>query len=303
MLAANLVAVSSPAPFRTARVIANPISGQGTAKLKAEALAKALRDRGIDAELAFTEARGDGERLARENTADVVCVVGGDGSLREALEGLDPATPVAVLATGTANVLAMDLGMPRTPLGVADMVVNGRIQGLDVGRVNGQLTFLVVGVGFDGAAVADVERRRKGPITKSTYVRAVLSTLVHWKAPKLVVEADGERVPGSYGWVLISNVVKYGGFLRLAPDRKLDDGRFELFLFPGGTRRALMGYGLRALLMRRPGPKIQQLSVRQVRITSETAVPFEIDGDLGGETPVDFEILPDPRHLIVPSDV
>jgi diacylglycerol kinase family enzyme len=231
---------------------------------------------------------------------DLVVTVGGDGTLGEVLSALPIEIPVAVLPMGTANVLAGDLGLPRRVPDLLRAIAAGRTLDLDTARVNGRLSFLVLGVGIDGEIVRDVGRRRTGTITKAFYVSSVLRCLWRNRPPKLRVWVDGKPVPGHWGWVLVSNLVGYGGILRLSPERVLDDGLYEVFLFARGTRRALLGYGLRGLLGRLPGRSCKMVRARRVRVESDRPVPYEVDGDFGGETPVELEVAQGRHRLIVP---
>lgn len=290
-----------PIPFRRALVVANPVAGRGRARLRAEALVLGLEQRGVDTELFLTCARGDAAARVREADAvDLVVSVGGDGTLGEVLANLRPSVPVAVHPVGTANVLARDLCLPRNVAGTLAAIERGRTTEIDTARVNGRTSFLVVGVGIDGAIVRDVEERRRGPITKLFYLRSVLRALRGNRPARLTVVADGERLPGTYGWVLVSNIVGYGGVLRLSPERRLADGLFEVFPFPLGTRRALVGYGMAGLLRRLPGRCCKMVRAAHVRIEAESPTPYEVDGDYGGETPVELEVTPARHRLIVP---
>ena len=64
---------------------------------------------------------------------------------------------------------------------------------LDTAEVNGRLTFLCVGVGIDGHAVREVERRRTGAITKLIYVDAMLRVLRSYRPPELELEEGDDR--------------------------------------------------------------------------------------------------------------
>ncbi|MFT5049456.1 MAG: diacylglycerol kinase (ATP) [Chlamydiales bacterium] len=294
-------------PYASALVVANPIAGRGAGRARAQALTDALRAAGIDATLFLTGARGDAQQRVADlhgsagAVPEVVVVVGGDGTVGEVLGGLPPEIPLAVHAMGTANVLSLDLRLPRTVAGTVAMLQSGRLQGIDVAHVNGRLSFLVVGVGFDGAAVREVERLRRGPITKWNYVGAVLRVLRTWRAPRLSVEIDGRAIPGTYGWIVVSNLIGYGGILQLWKERKLDDGLYEVFLFEKATRLALVRYALAGFLGRLPGRSCRMLQARQVRIQSEVPVPYQVDGDQGGETPIDLQISSERFKLVVPA--
>ena len=289
-------------PFAHALLVVNPIAGRGSAGERAERLARGLEALGIGTEIFRTQARGDAaERVAKlAPEVDLVVTVGGDGTLGEVLSRLSVEIPVAVLPMGTANVLASDLRLPRRVPDLLRTIAAGRTVDIDTARVNGRLSFLVVGVGFDGEIVRDVERRRRGPITKAFYVTSVLRCLWHNRPPELRVWVDGESVPGLWGWVLVSNLVGYGGILKLSPERVLDDGLYEVYLFPRGTRRALLKYGLLGLLGRLPGRSCKMVRARRVRVESDRPVPYEVDGDFGGETPIEFEVAPERHRLIVP---
>lgn len=296
-----------PAPpavtFQRALVIANPVSGRGQAARAGRELAEGLNQRGIPAELFLTSAKGDAFSRLRADAEgpDLVVSVGGDGTLREVFEGLlDPEVPVAVLPFGTANVLALELGLSRNVPQTLEMIEAGRVTAIDVSQVNGHLSFLVVGVGLDGMTVRDVEERRDGPITKWTYVGAVARTLKGYRPPRLRLELDGEALEGEYGFVVASNVHGYGGLLQLDRGARIDDGLLEVYLFPTGTRRELVAAALRGMIHHLPGGAVGMRRARHIRVEAEEPVPYQVDGDLGGTTPVELEVGPRQYHLLVP---
>lgn len=284
-------------------VALNPIAGRGHARPDALVLSRVLEASGCDVELLETRAAGgdDGELRAAAARADRAVVIGGDGTFGRVLEVLPRELPVGLLPRGTANVLATDVGLPRDATRAAAAVLAGATTGLDLARVDGRLSFLVTGVGFDGAAVRDVDRRRCGrPITKLFYLSSVLRCLLRQREVPLSVEVDGALQDEPAGWVLVSNVIGYGALFRLSPSRRLDDGLYEVYLFPRATRRALLAYGLRGLLRRLPGGSVKMVRARHVRVTAAEPVPVEVDGDPGGDTPVEIEVA-EQQRLIVPE--
>ena len=291
------------APFRRALIVVNPISGRGRGMRAAQELEEGLRRSGVGTELVRTEARGAAFTLLRglSPEVDLVLAVGGDGTLREVLDGLvDPEIPVALLPYGTANVLAHELGLPRDVHHALEIILRGHRQALDVTHVKGHLSFLVTGVGIDAMAVRDVEERRHGTITKWSYVLALCRALLSYVPPRMRVELDGEALDGEFGFVLVSNTAHYGGLLRLERSSRLDDGRLEVYLFPTGSIPELAASVLRGVLRGLPGGAVEMRRARRVRIDSEEPVPYQIDGDFGGETPLEVELAPNQYRLLVP---
>jgi YegS/Rv2252/BmrU family lipid kinase len=290
-------------PYRRALIVANPISGRGRGVKAATELEAGLKGAGLPTELFLSQAPGDAFTRLRslDEACDLVVAVGGDGTLREILEGLvDPEIPVGVLPFGTANVLAMELGFPRDVHHCLEILARKQIRPLDVATVNGHLSFLVTGVGLDAMAVREVARRRTGPITRWSYVDAMLRTLLRYQPPRLRVSVDDEPIEGEFGQVIVSNLRRYAGFLNLAADARIDDGVFELYLFPTGKLREMVGALARGVLSRLPGGAVTMRRARRVRIEAQDPVPYQIDGEEGGETPVEIDLAPNQYRLVVP---
>lgn len=289
-------------PFQRALIVVNPIAGRGRARDAAAALQEGLSGLPMAVEVFETSARGDASRRVNDMDpqVDLVVSVGGDGTLAEILETLPAEIPVAVLPLGTANVLGTEVHLPRDAAGLVRVIAAGNSTGLNTARVNGTISFLVTGVGFDGAIVEDVEARREGPITKLFYVRSVLRTFLRFHPSKLTVCIDGEEKPGPWAWVLVSNVRGYGGVLKLNTGSKLDDGLFEVVLFPRAGTLSLLGYALRALMGRLPGGSCKMVRASRVQIEADRPTPVQIDGDFAGHTPVEFEVRPQCHRLLIP---
>lgn len=299
----RVLPVPKALPFSRALVVANPIAGRGRGETVGRAVAEGLRRRGVPATLHLTSARGDARARVRglEAGVDLVVAVGGDGTLREVLDGLpDPGVPVGLVPLGTANVMSRDLGLPRDVDRALDVMAAGKVTRIDVARVNGHLCCLVTGVGLDGMVVREVDPRRRAPITRWRYIVALLRVLTRYRPPRLAVEIDGVDDRNAYGLVLTSNIVHYAGVLRLSRDRRLDDGRFEVYLFRDASRRGLASAALRGLVGQLPGGACELRLARWVRVTSDTPVPYHVDGDYGGETPVAVSVGDRQYRLLAP---
>jgi len=181
---------------------------------------------------------------------------------------------------------------------------------LDAGRANGRIFLLMVGCGFDADIVRRVHARRKGHIRSRSYLKPMLESIRSYEYPPLhVYWGDGdaqatevEASPRDVRWLFAFNLPCYGGGLRLAPQADARDGRLDVCAF----RRGSLWHGLRyaaAVLLGRH----QRLAdctmrrVRQLRVTSEARVPFQLDGDPGGFLPLSVEIVPGRLTVLVPA--
>src|SRR5215471_3827234 len=117
--------------------------------------------------LAETSRRGHATRLAQGAAAtgtDVVVVLGGDGTLNEAANGLAGTNcAMAPLPGGSTNVFARTIGLPNDPIEATSVLLDalsrGSIRRVGLGSVNGRYFLFHVGMGFDAAVVAQVEQR------------------------------------------------------------------------------------------------------------------------------------------------
>lgn len=249
-----------------------------------------------------TRGPGDATRLAAEALgADAIVAVGGDGTMNEVANGLDPrgAPPIGMVPSGNANVLAKELGVPRDPEALARMIAEGREVAWDLGVEgrSGRRFLLFASAGFDAQVVHDFHRRRSGPITMADYAAWGLRTFTEFRIPSIRVEVDGVVVADGASWAVISNVRNYGGPLVFTPRAKFDDGAFEamiqrrrhrldtIHLF--GTSVLAWATGIEA----RPAD-VTFHSARRVRLESSDGVPvaLQIDGEPAGFLPAELDL-------------
>ncbi len=291
--------------YRRVLIIANPISGGGRSRRAAHALAEALHARGIDGELAFTTRAGDARRFAAELDRahfDAVVSVGGDGTLNEVVNGLvDPATPLAMLPMGTANVLACDLRLPRKVPAVADALQGGATRPHAIGTAGGRRFLLFVGAGLDGAMVQRLEEMRRGTLGKSGWVKPVLQVVRELPQHLLSVETEDGALHEDLSQVMVTRVRNYGGGFRLPRGIDAGEGVLHVLCFRQRSRIAWFGTALRAwLLGMKAGRDCEVMVARSVKIRAADPVPFQLDGDLGGTTPLEVHLDGATAQVIVP---
>ena len=206
--------------------IVNPVSGRRDMSAIVQRVGDIIHDRGGRLEIARTGGAGAARRIAHslEDSVDAVLVVGGDGTASEVVDGLaQRSLPIAILRTGTENLLARELAMPTDPDAIAHLLLTGESRPFDVGRVNGRLFVVVAGVGFDAECVERLSRGRKGHISCWTYFWPTWNTFWSHRFSIITVDADGSTVFEGAGLVLIGAISRYAAGLRIFPRAKLDD--------------------------------------------------------------------------------
>jgi diacylglycerol kinase (ATP) len=273
----------------------------------------ALGRAGIAPRLMPTDAAGHATELAQAAVAegaDLVIVLGGDGTINEVVNGLvHSGVPLGVLPGGTANVLATELGLgsrlekaaARLAQSVARPVALGKITSGSADAGGPALTryfLMMCGAGFDARVVFEVDHRFKAVAGKLAYYWAGLSQITH------SVEPIDVRLNGSgsqrCGFALISRVRNYGGDLEIAKGASLLRDAFEIVTFEGTNPLRYAWYMLGVVFGQLKSMRgVRVLSSGSAEVLSNTHVQF--DGEYLGRQPVLIEIVPGALNLLVPS--
>lgn len=295
-------------------VIYNPTAGAGQLgrrkRVRLEAYLDLLEDAGCAVEFRPTTRRGDAESFAGDGHAtkyDAVVAAGGDGTIGEVANGLPlDSAPLGIFPLGTANVLAMETGLPLDPAAVMQAVLHGPVAQVWPGFVNERLFTIMAGVGFDAHVVADLQPGLKRWLGKGAYVTESLRQLVQYKVPLYRLTVDGRDYDCASA--VIAKGHFYGGKFVCAPDARLDVPDFQICLFGMGGRigalraTAALTTGLLQYL-----PEITLVRGRQVTVatlgTSAYAdgEPVQADGDIAAHLPATVSIGARAIPLIVPQ--
>ncbi|MBV8560925.1 MAG: diacylglycerol kinase family lipid kinase [Acidimicrobiia bacterium] len=275
-----------------------------------------------DVTTAETSRRGNATRLAQDAAAagyDAVVVLGGDGTLNEAANGLAGSpTALATLPGGSTNVFARTLGIAQDPVEATGELLSSLARGsrrrIGLGSVNGRYFLFHVGMGFDAAVVSQVERRAalKRYAGHPLFVYAAFSTWFrHYdrSRPRLRVEIPGRpAIDDAYMVICMnSNPYTYMGNipLNLAPDADLDRGlvvatfrSLEMVLFLGLIASVLR----RGSHFRRHRTVDYRPDLTEATVTGHGPFPYQVDGDYLGEAErLAFRHEPDALTVVVPA--
>lgn len=286
-------------------VVANPAAAGGRTRRVAARVEAALRGAGFETSLHWSagpRAVGDAVRRARDGGARAVALLGGDGTLHEALPALlEAPLPFVPLPCGRGNDFARALGIPRDAVAAARAVAGWAERPIDVGRAGGAPFLTVAAVGFDAqvaAAVSASGRRLPGP---AAYLAASLSLLARYRAPALRLSGAFGAIEGRFFLVAAGNGTSYGGGMRIAPDARLDDGLLDLCVVEEIPRLTV----LRLLPRVFSGAHVGHPAVRVVRAASvqiDASEPLEVyaDGEPAARLPARLDVLPGALRVLAP---
>jgi diacylglycerol kinase family enzyme len=270
--------------------------------------------------LAETTRRGNATRLAQSAAAtgtELVVVLGGDGTLNEAANGLvGTDCALGTLPGGSTNVFARTLGLPNDPVDATAVLLDAldrpdAIRSVDLGSVNGRYFLFHTGIGFDAATVREVEKRSalKRYAGHPLFIWAAVTTWMrHYdrSTPRFAVHLpDGSVVDDGY-FTLVLNTDPYT-FLGNRPLHVTDEAGLDKPLAAVTLRSLGLGTILGVAGNALSGRSLagRKLDVRAgldgLRITGFGPVPYQVDGDyLGEATDLTFKHEPDAIRLLVP---
>ena len=303
----------------TAFVVVNPHSAGGRTGRDWPMIGESLKAAFPQMRVAKSHGRGQTTHLVRQALRDGhldIIVVGGDGTLNEAVNGffeqgslLSPDAVLGFVACGTGSDFARSFGIAPTFQASIARLSKAPIRRIDVGRLScvslqGQpLTRHFINVasfGLSARVARAVNRSRLAPLFGGRLLRAAYAglALLGWRSPRLRLIADqGYDEIAGITMVAVANGRWFGAGLNVAPAADPSDGKFDIVVAGGAPRHRLLKI-LRGL---RGGAGRAGPAVRMVRASRFTAAPtldtigrveVETDGESAGLLPATFEILP-----------
>lgn len=285
-------------------IVFNPNAGRGRSPLIAADIARALDAGNIESTR---------QTIAQYLSAPIdpdcrcVCALGGDGTVRAIVDGLalqfaDRSPPVAVVALGTANLIAKHLALPWTAEQGIDRLVraigDGNTRAMDVPTANGSPFLIMCSSGFDAQVVHELAAHRSGPITRLDYLPALARSWLDFSGDAVEVHADGQQLFGPEpALVIVANAPEYGTGFTLNPNASSSDGVLDLTIFSMQHRKHLVSTAWAAVT--RTVGKAAALMTTAKTIEIRGNCPAQIDGEAFGRTPVRIALLPFQQRFIV----
>lgn len=234
---------------------------------------------------------------------DLVIVGGGDGTLNAALEGLvNTQLPLGILPLGTANDLARTLRIPQSIPKACEVIAQGHLQWIDLGRVNDKHFFNVASLGLS----VEITRRLNKTAKRfwGVLAYAVAAIKVIWRANPFYAEIrTGETsIQVRTIQIAVGNGRYYGGGMAVAEDAAINDERLDLY--------SLEYHHWWQILMVLPAmrrgtqaewPGVRTLQGTEIEIYTRKPHPINADGEIVTYTPAKFSLVPKAVAVFVPE--
>ena len=270
----------------------NPVAGRGRAGKKCRSIIALLGAAGIEVEKIESRGVGDMEDqvLARSRAGSAaIIVVGGDGSVHEAVNGIlgsGESTTLGLVPVGTGNDFAKACDIPLDWQEACRLLASRLASGhggkpVDAGKMNDRYFANGAGIGFD-AKINRIASRYRLPIGDLVYLLAVFEGICDGViTPSVRMRFDGREINGPVTLANISNGPWIGGMFHIAPGARNDDGQFDLVYADPVSRWRV--FGLLPKLMRGShyGERdIHTAAVSRFELQSDIALPSHLDGEV-----------------------
>ena len=259
-------------------------------------------------DISVTQGSGDAGRFTQTavaNGADVVAAYGGDGTVMAVAQALmGTAVPLAILPGGTANLMSVELGIPKNLAGAAAVACQDTsvVRAVDMGEANGQKFMLRVGIGFPAEKVILADRDLKDKYGLAAYTIAAFkaidtSRIVHYK---LAIDGQAVEMDGFACRVDNSSNIGVPG-ISIWPGTDVSDGYLDVLVWRDIDLKTLF-----SALGNLADPEAVYDSFKHWRakeVTIETDQPQEIqgDGEIWDPTPITVRVLPGAMRVLVPN--
>ncbi len=292
-------------------VIVNPVAANGRVATQWPTVREHLASLGLAFDFRLTERPLHATEIAREAVRagySPIVAYGGDGTLMEVVNGLlgepgQPSTvPLVIIPGGTGSDFVRTLGIAHDYRQACARFMGGTERLVDVGYAvfrgfdgsERRVYFAnVAGLGFDGEVVERVQRSSKALGGTLTYLTNLFLTLVYYQNKHVSLRFDGEVQDRRMNSVLVCNGRYFGGAMYIAPPADVQDGEFDLVILGDFSKPELVVNVPRVYKgTHLTHPKVQIHKAREVHAEAKERMLVQADGELVGQAPASFRVIP-----------
>jgi len=306
-------------PESYAKVIVNPVAGSRSVGREWSRISRQLRKAGLSFDYEFTERAGHAMEIARRSADSgyhCLIAVGGDGTVNEVANGILSSTRsgntiLGIVGTGTAHAFALSLGIAEDYVDACSLLTGQGRALIDVGVVQcwsrGQSIkrFFVneASIGFPAEIVAAWKRlpNRFGHSLNLALRRVAGYKCLATHRNKRVRLRVGNEVESTCSCaIVVANGQYFADRMQIAPHASLDDGLLDVVFIGDVTKSELLK--IRPTLYNGSHirhPKIREKKITTITIESDEHLLVEADGDILGESPASFWVIPSALTVVV----
>lgn len=271
-------------------LIVNPKSGDGIAVRWVADMVSMLSKKYDFVTVYFSKKQGDILNIASEYSGEyeAMVVVGGDGSLNEAIGGIllsGTDIDLGYVPTGTVNDFATSHGIPKNIKMALEKIAGGEPKKCDVGSLNGRFFSYVAAFGAFTDVAYLTSQKSKETFGKIAYVAEAATRILKLKPIKMTYELDGERVSGEYIYGMASNSKTIGGIVFYGSEGEefLRDGELEITLVKYPFSSSELSAALVGLINPSANTKqVVKFRASSIKFEFEEETAFTVDGEFGG---------------------
>lgn len=275
-----------------AKLIANPGAGKEVdAPSLLEQAVRCLIDHGIKVDVAYASPKTESLIIAKRAVKEgykIVIAMGGDGTIGEVIRGIAGSdVTLGVIVGGTMNDIAASLGIPEDVEAACALIAKGDTRELDLGQIKTSkhkkfYFFMVTVIGLTAALYPDLKKIPKGKIkSKFVSLKDAIVTLVKYEAkPEVILTFDDEsKIKVDTMLVTIANTPLIASKNLVAPDASLQDGLFDISVFPDYNKAEVLSYFARTAEENLiPDGKLQRFRASKIKIESTPKLKIAADG-------------------------
>jgi diacylglycerol kinase (ATP) len=289
----------------------NPRAGARARHEQVDSIAAALRR--ADFQVHVTTNLDDLNGLAQEGltsgTMRAVVAVGGDGTASIVRNHVPLELPLLVVPMGTENLLGRFVGQDTDPAAVCEVLENGVVAELDLGRAAGKYFLLMMSAGFDAEVIRSLHENRRGNISHRSYILPTMRSVVRYCYPEMQLYCDPVK-SGDVGvhrcrWLFGFNLPLYALGLPIAPSAVATDGLLDLCSFEKGAVWSVARYLWHIMQSghhRLADARMAQTRRFRLEPIDGATIPYQLDGDYAGTLPVEVDVMPGQLRLLVSRD-
>lgn len=278
-------------------IVGNPYSGKRKLRNVVQGFTSYLESKAISFEFHDTEQTKSAKMTIVEKLdssfTDLI-IIGGDGTINEAVNGLTFDVPVSIIPAGTGNDFVKMIPIGNSREDHFQTAIEGQIKKIDLGQCNNRKFVNGVGIGFDGQIVQDMVEKNVPLLSgHAAYYYHVLRILGGYREKAFSYHVDQTSLAKDLILLTIGNGSTFGGGFKLMPDALLDDGFLQVCEIGklSGLKRFLnihkLSNGSHGTMS-----MVNFHQVKSVKVDENPLLFAHIDGERMGQPPFEIKVLP-----------